>query len=86
MNKQFKNIEEPVELNELRIMRFDIRSFEIKIEKFYYFFTSLMNCLPIFYEDEFISNYTIRNITPNDDDLCAICIERKPDVLLKCKV
>ncbi len=40
-----------------------------------------MNCLPIFEEK---SNNSL--MTPSDDELCIICMERKNNIMLNCLV
>jgi hypothetical protein len=56
------------------------------MKKFYEFYTNLMNCLPIFYENEIDKN--LLTATPNfkEENLCPICLERDHNVSLRCEV
>lgn len=45
-----------------------------------------MNCLPIFYEEEFKKNFQITSRGESEENMCVICYERKSDVILKCFV
>jgi len=63
-----------------------IKQIKIDISKFYKFFNCVMNCLPIFYEEEFKVNFTMTKSGDTDDFMCQICMDRKSDVLLKCLV
>lgn len=66
-------------------------AFSINLTDFYKFYTDLMNSLPIFYEnslkkekEQSLIEKSHLNLT--DDDLCCICDERKPDIMLECCV
>ena len=56
----------------------------LSISKFYKFYNILSQCLPIFNDN----NVRSRSITPkfNDFDLCPICLENQPNMLLDCNV
>ena len=63
-----------------------VKKIKIDISKFYKFFHCVMNCKPIFYEEEFKVNFTMTKTGDPDEFLCQICMDRKSDVLLKCLV
>lgn len=77
----------------------EIKILRLKIRKFYEFYTNLLNCLPIFYSQSWNGGFKgsmlspggkvclegeANDVTPEDDYLCVICLERKSNVMLKC--
>lgn len=58
-------------------------TFIISIEEFYNFANSLMDCLPIFYEQSILRN---KSSKMEENEICCICDENKSDVMLECYV
>lgn len=82
---KYKYIEELDDKDEIVKRRVDIRYIKLKLDKFCEFYSTVMNCLPIFYEVEFTKNYNQTTPDP-EENLCIICFERKNNVMLSCYV
>ena len=56
----------------------------LSLANFYRFYNVLSVCLPIFYD----SNVRTKSITPkyNEFELCPICVENPPNMVLDCNV
>ena len=54
------------------------------LPQFYYFYTTVMNTLPIFYRDNVVKRST--STTKGEDEICSICEENKVSVMLECYV
>ncbi len=65
-----------------------ILSFFISPKEFYQFYTNLLDCIPVFYENLWKETYDINKIpkNPGENDECCICEERKNDTVLSCYV
>jgi hypothetical protein len=60
------------------------KTLTLSIVKFYRFYNVLSVCLPIFYD----SNVRTVSITPKytEFELCPICVENPPNMILDCNV
>ena len=56
------------------------------MKKFYEFFTCLMDCLPVFYEDEIDKNLLVETPNLKEENLCPICLENDHNLSLRCEV
>jgi hypothetical protein len=63
--------------------------FYITSAEFFNFYNTLLECIPIFYEDSII-RLKCEKVTPQEkekeEELCCICDDRKSDVMLECCV
>jgi hypothetical protein len=65
------------------------KQFSVSLPKFYHFFNTLMNSLPIFYRDNVIRrkiSATPENTTRGEEEICPICEDNKVSVMLDCYV
>jgi hypothetical protein len=74
------------EKDDIENNKYVFKHLKIKMKKFYEFYTCLMNCLPVFYENEINNYFTETPDLKSDDNLCPICLERNNNILLMCEV
>jgi hypothetical protein len=62
--------------------------FWISYSEFYSFYNTLLECIPIFYEDSITRLSLEKNSTPlnEEENICCICDYKKSDVMLECCV
>jgi hypothetical protein len=65
-------------------LRVNIMQFYLSVSRFTDFYNAVMNCMPIFAEDE--PTTCEGRLTPrNDEDICIICFERRNNTILNCQ-
>jgi hypothetical protein len=59
--------------------------FYLSVSHFTEFYSTVMNCMPIFMEEQSTTNDVYTTPT-TDEDFCIICFERRNNTILNCHV